>query len=94
MLTDLKLPTQQSRIKSKLIHNLADIPSNCLTAVPPYLQKSHFNQLNTRVDSFKFLFYPSANKLWNNLSQNIINAPTYTDFCNNTDTLIITPVLL
>ena len=55
-------------------------------------RKDHFNQLNTRLDSFKFSFYPSVIKLWNNLSQNIINAPTYTDFCNAIDTLIITPV--
>ena len=99
MLTDLELPTLQSRrIKSKLmmlykiIRSLADIPSDCLTPLPPYLRKGNFNQLNTRVDSFKFSFYTSVIKLWNNLSQNIINAPTYTDFCNAIDTLIITPV--
>ena len=65
MLTHLELPTLQSRrIKSKLmmlykiIHSLADIPSNCLTPLPLYLRKGYFNQLNTRVDRFKFSFYP------------------------------------
>ena len=63
MLTDLELPTLQSRrIKSKLmmiykiIHNLADIPSDYLTPVPPYLRKGHFNQINTTADNFKFSF--------------------------------------
>ena len=44
MLNDLELPTLQSRrAKSKLqilyeiIHNLVEIPSDCLTPVPQYL---------------------------------------------------------
>ena len=59
MLNDLKLPTLQSRrAKSKLqmlykiIHNLVDIPSDCLSPVPQYLRNSYFNQLNTRSGQF------------------------------------------
>ena len=99
MLTDLDLPTLQSRRKKlklqmlyKIIHCLADIPDDCLTPVPSFLCSGYFNQLNTRVDSFKFSFFPSVIKLWNNLPQNIANAPTYTEFCNDLDTFIITPV--
>ena len=99
MLTDLNLPTLQSRRKKlklqmlyKIIHRLADIPDDCLTPVPSFLRSGYFNQLNTRVDSFIFSFFPSVIKLWNNLPQNIVNAPTYTEFCNDLDTFIITPV--
>ena len=31
-------------------------------------------------------------KLWNNLPQNIVKSPTYTEFCNDLDTFIIAPV--
>ena len=62
MLNDLELPTLQSRrAKSKLqmlykiIHNLIDIPSDCLTPVPQYLRNGYFNQLNTRVANFTTL---------------------------------------
>ena len=99
MLTDLDLPTLQSRRKKlklqmlyKIIHCLADIPDDCLTPVLSFLRSGYFNQLNTRVDSFKFSFFPSVIKLWNKLHQNIANAPTYTKFCNDLDTFIITPV--
>lgn len=92
MLNDLELPTLQSRrMKSKIqmlykiIHNLVDVPNDCLTPVPPYLRRGYYNQLITRVDSYKFSFYPSAIKLWNNLPHSIVNTPTYTDFCNALD---------
>jgi len=67
----------------KIINHIVDIPDNCLTPVPSYLWSGYFSQLNTRVDSFKFYFFTSVIKLWNNLPQIIVNAPTYTEFCNN-----------
>ena len=66
--------------------------SDYKTKVPSFLRNGYFNQLNTRVDSFKFSFFPSVIKLWNNLPQNIVSTLTYTEFCNELDTFIITPV--
>jgi len=93
MLSDLNLPTLQSRRSKlklqmlyKIIHHLVDIPDDCLTSVPPFLRHGYYNQLNTRVDSFKFSFFPSVIKTWNNLPQNIVSTPTYTEFCNVLDT--------
>ena len=94
MLTDLNLTTLQSRRKKlklqmlyKIIHCLADIQDDSLTPIPSFLRSGYFNKLNTRVDSFKFSFYSSVIKLWNNLPQNIANAPSYTESCNDLDTL-------
>ena len=49
----------------KIIHNLVDIPSVCLTPLPSFLRNGYYNQLNTKVDSYKFSFYPSVIKSWN-----------------------------
>ena len=84
---------QNFLLYGKIIHNLVDIPSDCLTPLPSFLRNGYYNQLNTKVDSYKFSFYPSVIiKLWNTLPQHIINSPTYTNFCNPLDIHTITPV--
>ena len=92
MLTNLNLPTLQNRRKRaklqilyKIIHHLLAIPDDCLTHVLPSLRSGSFNQLNTKVDSFKFSFFPSTIKLWNLLSHNVTDTPTYTELCNELD---------
>jgi len=67
----------------KIINHIVDIPGDCLTPVLSYLQSGYFNQLNTRVDSYKFSFFPSVIKLWSNLPHIIVSAPTYTEVYNN-----------
>ena len=83
---------QNFLLYGKIIHNLVDIPSDCLTPLPSFLRNGYCNQLNTKVDSYKFSFCPSVIKLWDTLPQHIINSPTYTDFRNPLDTHTITPV--
>ena len=92
MLSDLNLPTLQDRrsrakvqMMYKIIHHLVAIPVDCLTPTPSYLRSGHFNQLHTNVDSFKFSFFPSTIKLWNQLPTNITDSATYTKFCKELD---------
>jgi len=69
-----------------ILNHISDIPNDCLTPISSNLRNGYFNQPNIRVDSFKFSFFPSVIKLWNNLPQIIVNAPTCTEFCYNLDT--------
>ena len=92
MLSDLNLPTLQDRrsrakvqMMYKIIHHLVAIPVDCLTPTPSYLRSGHFNQLHTNIDSFKFSFFPSTIKLWNQLPTNITDSATYTKFCEELD---------
>ena len=54
------------------------IPDNCLTPIPSFLKHGHFKQLDTWIDSFKFSFFPSTIKLWNQLPQYILLTPPHT----------------
>ena len=88
MLSELNLPTLQDRrsraklqMMYKIIHHLVAIPVDCLTPAPFYLRSGYFNQLNTNVDRFKFSFFPSTIKLWNQLPTSITDSDTHTKFC-------------
>ena len=41
------------------------------------------NHAMTLIDTYKFSFFPSTIKLWNQLPANIINSSTPNEFCNN-----------
>ena len=49
----------------KIIHQLVCIPDDFLTPKYPSLRRGYFAQPDTRVDCFKFSFFPSVIKLWN-----------------------------
>ena len=91
MLENLNLPTLKSRRnRTKLqmmykITNLVCIPNDCLIPIPPFLRNGYFNQLDTRIDSFKFSFFPSTIKLWNSIPPHIVNSPTHDQFCTLLD---------
>ena len=92
MLSELNLPTLQERrnraklqMLYKIIHHSVAIPDDCLVPIPSSLRRGYFNQLNTYVDSFKFSFFPSTIKSWNQLPRNITDSATYTNFCKELD---------
>ena len=72
MLSNLNLPPLRDRriwaklhMMYKIIHHLVCIPDDFLIPKYPSLRKGHFTQPDTRVDCFKFSFFPSTIKLWN-----------------------------
>ena len=92
MLQNLNLPTLKSRsnraklqMMYKISNNLVSVPNDCLTSIPPYLRLGYFNQLSTRVDSFKFSFFPSTIRLWNSIPPYVINSCTHDQFCTCLD---------
>ena len=94
MLENLYLPTLKSRrnrtklqMMYKITNNLVTvcIPNDCLIPIPPFLRNSYVNQLDTRIDSFKFSFFPSTIKLWNSIPPHIVNSPTHDQFCTLLD---------
>ena len=92
MLNCLSLSTLQSRRNKaklstmyKIIHHLVAIPDNCLNPIYSPLRRGYYSQLDTRIDSYKFSFFPSTIKLWNSLPPFVVNSPTYDQFCINLD---------
>ena len=92
MLSSLNLPSlRDRRIRAKLlmmykiIHQLVCIPDDFLAPKYPSLRRGYFTQPHTRVDCFKFSFFPSTIKLWNSLPPYVINSPTCSQFCTNLD---------
>ena len=92
MLSSLNLPSlRDRRIRAKLlmmykiIHQLVCIPDDFLAPKYPSLRRGYFTQPDTRVDCFKFSFFPSTIKLWNSLPPYVINSPTCSQFCTNLD---------
>ena len=93
MLSTLNLPSLQSRRKTakliilyKIINGDLHIPSNSLIPNPRHSRKGYFTQLQSRTDSYKFSFFPTAIKLWNSLSLPVINSCNLNQFCNNINT--------
>ena len=91
MLKDLDLPTLQNRRNGAKLQMLYKIvKANHMHGSQPfqitvshlYHHSCHFKQLNTSIDSFKFSFFPSTIKLWNQLPQYLTNSATYTQFCH------------
>ena len=63
----------------KIIRNIVDIQSHAYLTPTQLSTKGHhhrFQQLPTYVDSYKFSFFPEAIKIWNNLPEDIVEAPT------------------
>jgi len=92
MLRNLNLPTLKDRrnraklqMMYKITNNLVSVPNDCLTPAPPFLRSGYFNQMSTRIDSFKFSFFPSTIKLWNSLPPYIVNSSTHDQFCTLLD---------
>ena len=90
MLSTLNLPSLQSRRKTaklitlyKIINGNLHIPSNSLIPNLRDSRKGYFTQLQSRTDSYKFSFFPTAIKLWNSLPLPVINS---CNFCNNINT--------
>ena len=94
MMQKLNWPTlKQRRNESKLvmtykiIHGHVHIQST-LPLVQSFsndITRGHHNkylQLATRTDVYKYSFSPSAIKLWNTLSEDLINAKTIDEFKN------------
>ena len=75
----LSLPTLHMY---KIIHQLVAIPDNCLNPIYSPLRRGYYSQLATRIDSYKFLFFPSTIKPAIELSPPfVVNSPTYDQFC-------------
>jgi len=88
MLQSLDLQSLQTRrniskliIMYKMINGNLHIP-NPLLPNQRDSRRGYFTQLQTRIDSFKFSFFPSTVKLWNSLPPTVINSPTLNQFCN------------
>ena len=72
---NVNLPTLKSRrnraklqMMYKITNNLVCIPNDCLIPIPPFLRNGYFNQLDTRIDSFKFSFSPQrSGRLWSSI---------------------------
>ena len=78
----LSLSTVQSRINKaklsmmyKIIYHLLAIPDNCFSPIYSPLWRGYYSQLATRIDSYKFLVFPLAIKLWNSLPPFVVNSP-------------------
>ena len=81
-------PLQLCRLHSKLcmvyksIHGIACIPIYEYLEPKPRMTKHdfQFQVPNTRVDCYKYSFFPSIVHPWNNLSREIVAANTYSQF--------------
>ena len=47
------------------------------------MNSGYYQQPMTLIDAYKYSFFPSTLKLWNQLLVNVIYSPTINDFCNN-----------
>ena len=78
-------------IYSKIINCQVDINANNVLIPNPdiYHTGGHkrFMIPMTRIDSYKFSFFPSAIKIWNSLSQHVINLTEIERFKHNLDTI-------
>ena len=90
LLTSLGLSSLQSRRKkAKLLMMYKSINSNlCIPTIyfvpnHPNLRRGYYRQLSTRIDSYKFSFFPSSIKLWNSLPSFVINSTNIDQFCKN-----------
>ena len=43
----------------------------------------YYHQPMTLIDAYKFSFFPTTIKLWNQLPADVINSSTPNEFCNN-----------
>ena len=69
----------------KIIHNLIDIPANThlIPLSSDHNTRGHqrrFKQPITRINSYLHSFFPSAIKIWNSLSDDIVSSSTLNQF--------------
>ena len=89
MLESLKWKTlHRRRADAKLMmlyrinHKLVDVTTKSLAAAPTRTRGSayRFYQTFTRVDAYKFSFFPSALRLWNKSTQELVSQPSVERF--------------
>ena len=71
----------------KIVHHLVDINVDTLLILLPsiHITRGHderFLQLPTRINTYLHSFFPSAMKLWSQLSSEVIHLTNYADFKN------------
>ena len=71
--------------RSAVLHNgyLINVPTDDLTPKLSNLRSGYYHQPMTLIDAYKFSFFPSTIKLWNQLPADVINSSTPNEFCNN-----------
>ena len=67
----------------KILNNMVDVSlPDCM--IPGSTQTRGHNKkfivIQSRIDAYKFSFFPRVISLWNNLPQDIVQAPTYEQF--------------
>ena len=85
MLENLNLPTLKSRrnraklqMMYKISNNLVCVLNDCLIPIIPFLRNVYFNQLDTRIDSFKFSFFFPRQQTVELNPPHIVNSSTCT----------------
>jgi len=88
----LSLPTLQERRKRNklimtfnIVNNLIDISAGKFIPKQRSLRGGYYTQLCTKINSYKFSFFPSVIKLWNSLPLSVIDSPRLDDFCIKLD---------
>ena len=79
---------ERRRADAKLVmlyrinHKLVDVTTKSLAAAPARTRGSayRFYQTFTRVDAYKFSFFPSAIRLWNKSTQELVGQPSVERF--------------
>ena len=59
------------------------MPTDDITPKLSSLRSGYYHQPMTLIDAYKFSFFPSTIKLWNQLPADVINSSTPNEFCNN-----------
>jgi len=81
----------------KIMSNLVHVPTNTIL-LPSALQlRGHtekLQQLPWRVNAYTYSFFPQAIKLWNSLSEHLINSPDFETFKERLYNLLITTTYL
>ena len=90
MLSSLNLPSRQSRRTQtklialyKIINGFLTVPTHDLVPKSRSLRSGYYQQPMILIETYKYLFFPSTLKLWNQLPVDVIDSPTINDFCNN-----------
>ena len=69
----------------KIVNNLVEIDSSRILIRSNVLTRGHLNRYKqpfTRINAYKYSFYPDTIKLWNNLPANIIDCTSLQSFNN------------
>ena len=69
----------------KIVNNLVEVDSSSSLIINNLPTRGHscrFKQPLTRINSFKYSFYPDTIKLWNKLPNHIVDCTTLHSFIN------------